>query len=348
MPPRFAVLDERRRRELLAEARGAHPRPRPPRAAPGRARRGARTVGRTRRATTLTGLIDGAVARPDRARSDPDGSRRRDRAACATALGLPARHDSDASGARCWRTASPRRMAGARGRAPRDRQARPTRAGRLARGGRCGGRRRRARWRPTGRCSSPSDGEPRGRRLPPRTSRPGSARRSSAEQERLVALASRLAAAETLERTEPLPLAGAVRAEAEAAEAPLGALDFADLIHRTLELLERGAAAWVLYKLDRGIDHVLVDEAQDTNPDQWQILRRLTEDFTAGRRPAAPRAPHGVRGRRPEAVDLLLPGRRPAPLRGRPAPLARAARQRRARASRTSASPCRSAPRPPS
>ncbi len=62
----------------------------------------------------------------------------------------------------------------------------------------------------------------------------------------------------------------------------LGALDFQDLIDKTLALLQRGDAAWVLYKLDRGIDHVLIDEAQDTNPEQWEIMRRITEDFTAG------------------------------------------------------------------
>ena len=38
----------------------------------------------------------------------------------------------------------------------------------------------------------------------------------------------------------------------------------------------------MLYKLDGGIDHVLVDEAQDTNPDQWEVIRRLTEEFFAG------------------------------------------------------------------
>ena len=38
----------------------------------------------------------------------------------------------------------------------------------------------------------------------------------------------------------------------------------------------------MLYKLDRGIDHVLIDEAQDTNPEQWEILHRITADFTAG------------------------------------------------------------------
>lgn len=61
------------------------------------------------------------------------------------------------------------------------------------------------------------------------------------------------------------------------------ALDYDDLIVATRRLLERAdSAAWVLYKLDGGIDHVLVDEAQDTNPDQWEVIRRLTEEFFVG------------------------------------------------------------------
>ena len=68
----------------------------------------------------------------------------------------------------------------------------------------------------------------------------------------------------------------------EHAKGRFGALDFQDLIDKTLALLSRGDAAWVLYKLDRGIDHVLIDEAQDTNPEQWEILHRITADFTAG------------------------------------------------------------------
>lgn len=60
-------------------------------------------------------------------------------------------------------------------------------------------------------------------------------------------------------------------------------LDFEDLIVRAAELLSRGeAAAWVHYKLDRGIDHVLVDEAQDTSPRQWQVVRQLVEEFFQG------------------------------------------------------------------
>ncbi len=61
------------------------------------------------------------------------------------------------------------------------------------------------------------------------------------------------------------------------------ALDYDDLIVATRRLLESAdSAAWVLYKLDGGIDHVLVDEAQDTNPDQWEVIRRLTEEFFVG------------------------------------------------------------------
>jgi ATP-dependent helicase/nuclease subunit A len=66
-------------------------------------------------------------------------------------------------------------------------------------------------------------------------------------------------------------------------KASAGALDFADLIEKTKTLLaSRPAAAWVLYKLDGGIDHILLDEAQDTAPDQWDILGALTAEFFSG------------------------------------------------------------------
>ena len=80
-----------------------------------------------------------------------------------------------------------------------------------------------------------------------------------------------------------LTLARAYAELYEAAKAEQAGLDFGDLIERTRELLTvRADAAWVLYKLDGGIDHLLLDEAQDTAPDQWDILHAFTDEFFAG------------------------------------------------------------------
>jgi ATP-dependent helicase/nuclease subunit A len=69
----------------------------------------------------------------------------------------------------------------------------------------------------------------------------------------------------------------------EAKKAELGVLDFDDMIERAATLLSRADAAhWVQYKLDEGLDHVLVDEAQDTSPRQWQIVEAITGEFHAG------------------------------------------------------------------
>ncbi|MEF2070375.1 double-strand break repair helicase AddA [Consotaella aegiceratis] len=62
-----------------------------------------------------------------------------------------------------------------------------------------------------------------------------------------------------------------------------GRLDFEDLIARTADLLARSEAAdWVHYKLDKGLDHILIDEAQDTSARQWQVVRSLVEEFFTG------------------------------------------------------------------
>lgn len=62
-----------------------------------------------------------------------------------------------------------------------------------------------------------------------------------------------------------------------------GAVDFDDLIARAAALLEQpGIAEWIRYKLDQRIDHILVDEAQDTNAAQWRIVRTLAEEFFSG------------------------------------------------------------------
>jgi len=62
-----------------------------------------------------------------------------------------------------------------------------------------------------------------------------------------------------------------------------GWLDFDDLIEKAGALLtEPAVAAWVLYRLDGGIDHILVDEAQDTSPSQWRVVKSLAQEFTSG------------------------------------------------------------------
>ncbi|MCA0870451.1 double-strand break repair helicase AddA [Seohaeicola saemankumensis] len=62
-----------------------------------------------------------------------------------------------------------------------------------------------------------------------------------------------------------------------------GWLDFDDLILKARQLLtDPAVAAWVLYRLDGGIDHILVDEAQDTSPEQWDVIEKLAQEFTSG------------------------------------------------------------------
>jgi ATP-dependent helicase/nuclease subunit A len=62
-----------------------------------------------------------------------------------------------------------------------------------------------------------------------------------------------------------------------------GLLDFDDLIRAAADLLSgRTMAQWIAYKLDQRFDHVLVDEAQDTNPDQWAIVKGLIDDYFTG------------------------------------------------------------------
>ena len=65
-----------------------------------------------------------------------------------------------------------------------------------------------------------------------------------------------------------------------------GLLDFEDLIASTNELLGRpGISEWVFYKLDNVLDHILIDEAQDTSPDQWAIISKLIGSFLTPEKP---------------------------------------------------------------
>jgi ATP-dependent helicase/nuclease subunit A len=110
------------------------------------------------------------------------------------------------------------------------------------------------------------------------------------ERERIVSLMTQLGCVEACERSEAITLlADEVNARYRAEKRRLSRLDFPDLIGKVVKLLREDAARWVLYKLDQGLDHVLVDEAQDTSPEQWRIVKALADDFFAG---------HGARGDR--------------------------------------------------
>ncbi|QRG09125.1 double-strand break repair helicase AddA [Xanthobacter dioxanivorans] len=103
-----------------------------------------------------------------------------------------------------------------------------------------------------------------------------------AERDRLAALDDDLRAARTLERTEAaLTLAAEAGRRYEAEKAARGLLDFDDLITKAAHLLGT-QPTFVQYKLDQGIDHILVDEAQDTSPEQWRVVEGLATDFFSG------------------------------------------------------------------
>ena len=104
------------------------------------------------------------------------------------------------------------------------------------------------------------------------------------EGEHLLGVRARIRAATVAQATGALLTLGERMLEVyERRLRAAGWLDYDDLIHLAGRLLSTpGEAAWVLYKLDGGLDHLLVDEAQDTNPQQWAVIAALTEEFFAG------------------------------------------------------------------
>jgi ATP-dependent helicase/nuclease subunit A len=104
------------------------------------------------------------------------------------------------------------------------------------------------------------------------------------ETARILEIEDRCQAARCIALTQSLLRLGeAILSRYEELKAACAGLDFDDLISRTLALLERrDMGDWVMFKLDGGIDHILIDEAQDTNPEQWRIVAALCDDFFSG------------------------------------------------------------------
>jgi ATP-dependent helicase/nuclease subunit A len=112
---------------------------------------------------------------------------------------------------------------------------------------------------------------------------PGFAQRLSDERTRIIALCEQRRAILSRDRTRALlTLSVEVINRYEAEKNRRSLLDYDDLIGRARDLLENTNAAWVHYKLDLGIDHILIDEAQDTSPAQWDIIIKFVSEFTAG------------------------------------------------------------------
>jgi len=115
------------------------------------------------------------------------------------------------------------------------------------------------------------------------TARPELLQTLESEQQRLILLWDRLAAVRAFERTLALSVAvNAVADRYDAFKAMRQCIDFDDMIERTQTLLSRSSAAWLLKKLDGGVDHILLDEAQDTSSSQWDIVERISSDFFTG------------------------------------------------------------------
>ncbi|HXZ47007.1 MAG TPA: double-strand break repair helicase AddA [Pseudolabrys sp.] len=122
----------------------------------------------------------------------------------------------------------------------------------------------------------------------PAEANPQWAARLNAEKDRVCQLLAREFALRARDRSAALvTVAAAVIERYRAEKERRGLLDYEDLIDKALMLLRDAstrstAAAWVLYKLDLGINHVLVDEAQDTSDKQWEIIKILVAEFLPG------------------------------------------------------------------
>jgi ATP-dependent helicase/nuclease subunit A len=103
------------------------------------------------------------------------------------------------------------------------------------------------------------------------------------EKLRITPLIEKRRAVTIRDRTQALlHIATAAAANYRREKRERGLLDYDDLIDKTLAMLDHVSSGWVHYKLDRGVDHVLIDEAQDTSPRQWDIVAHIISEFTSG------------------------------------------------------------------
>ena len=127
------------------------------------------------------------------------------------------------------------------------------------------------------------DGEPRKTLMPKKEAdaNPELFARLEAERDRLYQLAGQETRAALVERSEALlDVLGAISDRYEAEKRARSLLDFDDLVARlSLLLRDRAQGPWVRYKLDGGLTHILVDESQDTNPEQWAVIDALVDEF---------------------------------------------------------------------
>src|SRR5713101_822030 len=113
---------------------------------------------------------------------------------------------------------------------------------------------------------------------------PAIARLFDLESQRIGPLIEGRRAVTIRDRTQALlEIATAAAANYRREKQERGLLDYDDLIDKALAMLDRVSSGWVHYKLDRGVDHVLIDEAQDTSPRQWDIVDHIISEFTSGK-----------------------------------------------------------------
>ena len=113
------------------------------------------------------------------------------------------------------------------------------------------------------------------------------------EHERIERIQDALAAARLAAlNADLLSVAVPIVRQDMAARSDRAQLTYGDLIALTAKLLQDQGAAWILYKLDGGIEHLLLDEVQDTAPAQWKIANAIAEEFFAGK--GAVEAPRSI------------------------------------------------------